>query len=77
MATYSGSMTRENGHTRNRIALGWSEHCLGVAGLLGIILGTSALLSHDVGHEEFALFDLVLGSLELGIALYCASRRNL
>ena len=69
-------MTDENGRTKDRTGLCWSEHCLGVVGLIGIIIGTSALLAHDIGHQGFALFNLILGILELGIALYCASRTN-
>jgi hypothetical protein len=48
----------------------WTTHCLGIAGFLGIAVALQSLLSHDLGHQAFILFDLVFGLAELGMALF-------
>ena len=65
--------------TRNRIApvkrvTHWTVHCLGIAGLLGILLGSSALLSRAPERVDMALFNLALGMAELCLALLSVER---
>jgi hypothetical protein len=69
-------MAQEDGRTKDRTALHWSVHCLGISGMFGALMGITHLASQDTSHPGVALFDFAFGVLDLGVALYYASRPN-
>ena len=54
----------------------WTVHCLGIAGLFGILVGVNALLSRSPEKVDVALFDLAVGLADVLLALLSIERED-
>ena len=55
----------------------WTIHLLGIAGSLGITLALASIWLHDSAPKSLVMFNLVMGLVELAIAVsaLCSNAR--